>query len=82
MGKAHAHMLQHQSRTESAKNASDRHIFGFMRKRAVPTNEMAGIGASGVALAPGCTPINAHDRPAPLAAPSKLPCEYESVNVV
>ena len=53
-----------------------------MRKRAVPTTKMAGIDASGVALAPGCTPINPHDRPAPLAAPSKLSCEKESVNVV
>lgn len=41
----------------------------------IPTNEMAGIGASSVALAPGCTPINPHDWPAPLAAPSKLSCE-------
>ena len=30
MGKVHAHMLQHQSPTERAKNASDQHIFGFM----------------------------------------------------
>ena len=53
-----------------------------MRTCAIPTTKMAGIDASGVAPAPGCTPITPHDEPAPLAALSKLSCEYESVNVV
>ena len=53
-----------------------------MRTCAIPTTKMAGIDASGVALAPGCTPITPHDQPAPLAASSKLSCEKDRVNVV
>ena len=41
---------------------------------------MAGIDASGVDPAPGCTSITPLGQPAPLAAPSQLSCEKESVN--
>ena len=42
---------------------------------AIPTTKTAGIDASGVAPAPGCTLTTPHGQPAPVAALSKLSCE-------
>ena len=75
MRKTDARMLQRQGPTERPKNASDRHVFSFMRIRAVPTTKMAGFDTSDVAPARGCTPTNPHGQAAPPTALFKLSCE-------
>ena len=75
-------MLQHQGPTEHAKIASDRQIFGRTQICAVATTKMAKIGAPVAAPVLGCTPSSPHGQPTPLAALSKLSCEYESIDVV
>ena len=82
MRKAHAHMLDYQGPTQSAKIASDRRILRCMQIWAVATTKMAKTGAPVAAPSLSCTPSTPQDQPAPLATLSKLSCEYESVNVV
>ena len=67
---------------ERPKNASDGKILRCMRSSAVPTTKVAGIDAPVAAPALGCTLTNPVDRPALLAALSKLSCEWEGVNVM
>ena len=82
MRKADAHMLQHQGPTERAKIASDGPIFGCMQICVVATTKMAESGAPVAAPALSCTSSTPQDQSGPLAALSKLSCEYESVKVV